>query len=79
MYNITNLSFKIKLINCIICLVISCFVTYKFKNTYKKIYIEKKNLNDKLINLTNDIKNINEDIKKTESSSITLDNWISEI
>lgn len=76
---INNISFKIKLINSIISLAIITFVVYKFKNSYKKISYEKKNLNDKLISLTNDINKINEDIKKTESSSITLDNWISEI
>lgn len=76
---INNISFKIKLINSIISLTIISFVGYKFKNSYKKISYEKKNLNDKLISLTNNINKINEDIKKTESSSITLDNWISEI
>tara|TARA_E500000178_G_scaffold77869_1_gene75989 strand:+ start:116 stop:760 length:645 start_codon:yes stop_codon:yes gene_type:complete len=71
--NFTTLLFQISY------LITSAFIIYKIKNNYNNIKIISKQSTDKMREQNQEISMIKLEIKNLEESSISLDNWISDI
>lgn len=76
-FNLNYINIGVLLIQ-ICSLIIISYNIYKIKEKYISISKESKEVTIQFKNITSQINKIKEDIKKTENSCITLDNWVNE-